>query len=169
MQKQKTMLATIIVMGVLAIGLSVYAYTKGSLPEGLNNALKLGSSVLPALLFAFIIVGMVNSLGLVNNVKSILGNDTGIKGIGIATLGGMLTPGSMFVAYPIAGTLLKSGAGIGSVVAYVVAWSTWQWLRIPFEFSFLGWKFVLVKWCCILILPVISGLTAKLLFSWVDF
>ena len=163
------MLATIIVMGILAIGLSVYAYTKGSLPEGLNNALKLGSSVLPALLFAFVIVGMVNSLGLVNNVKSILGNDSGLKGIGIATLGGMLTPGSMFVAYPIAGTLLKSGAGISPVVAYVVAWSTWQWLRLPFEFSFLGWKFVFVKWCCILILPIIAGLIAKLLFSWVDF
>ncbi len=155
-------------MGVLAIALSVYAYTKGSLSAGLSNALKLGGSVLPALVFAFVIVGMVNSLELVNNVKAILGNDTGIRGIVIATFGGMLTPGSMFVAYPIAGTLLKSGAGIGSVVAYVVAWSTWQWLRIPFEFSFLGWKFVLVKWCCILTLPIISGVTAKLLFSWVS-
>jgi uncharacterized membrane protein YraQ (UPF0718 family) len=169
MQKQKTMLATIIVMGILAMVLSIYAYNRDSLHEGLNNALKLGASVLPALIFAFIIVGMVNSLGLVNNVKSILGDDSGIKGIGVATLGGMLTPGSMFVAYPIAGTLLKSGAGIGSVVAYVVAWSTWQWLRIPFEFSFLGWKFVFVKWCCILVLPTIGGLTAKLLFSWVEF
>ena len=169
MQKQKTMLATIIAMGVLAIGLSVYAYTKGFFSEGLNNALKLGSNILPALVFAFIIVGMVNSIGLENNMKSIFGNDTGLKGIGIATLGGMLTPGSMFVAYPIAGTLLKSGAGIGPVVAYVVAWSTWQWLRCPFEFCFLGWKFVLVKWCCILVLPVIAGLIAKLLFSWIEF
>lgn len=169
MQKQKTMLATITIMGILAIGLSAYAYTKDSLSEGLNNALKLGSNVLPALIFAFIIVGIINSLGLANNVKAILGNDSGIKGISIATLGGMLTPGSMFVAYPIAGTLLKSGANIGPVVAYITAWSTWQWLRIPFEFSFLGWKFVLIKWCCILVLPVIAGVSAKLLFSWVDF
>lgn len=156
-------------MGVLAIGISVYAYTQNLLLKGLSFAWKFGSSAFPALIFAFIIVGMVNSLGLANNVKSILGNDSGLKGIGIATLGGMLTPGSMFVAYPIAGTLLKSGAGISPVVAYVVAWSTWQWLRLPFEFSFLGWKFVFVKWCCILILPIIAGLIAKLLFSWVDF
>lgn len=156
-------------MGVLALIITYISYTKGVHITGLNIALKTGLNLLPVLLYAIIIVGMANSLDLTNNIKSILGDDTGLKGIGIATLGGILTPGGPFVALPIAGTLLKSSAGIGSVVAYIIAWSTWEIMRIPFEVSFIGWKFVLVKWCSILILPVIGGLTAKFFFSWVNF
>ena len=156
-------------MGMLALFLTVYAYTKGIHITGLRIALKTGMDILPVLILAFIIIGMINSLNLAANVKTILGNEAGIKGIGIATLGGMLTPGGPFVALPMAGTLLKSGAGIGPVVAYIVAWSTWELMRTPFEVSFLGWKYVLVKWCCIIILPIVGGLTARLLFSWVNF
>lgn len=163
------MLITIIVMGLLALFLTCFAYTKGVWAKGFIYAFNTGINALPALIFAFIIVGMINSLDPVDYIKSVLGNDTGIKGIGIATLGGMMTPGSMFVAFPVAGTMLKSGAGIGAVVSYILAWSLWQWLRIPFEVSFMGWKFVLIKWCSIVILPVVGGLIAKMLFSWVNF
>lgn len=156
-------------MGALALLLSAYAYTQGAHVKGFDNALKTGLSMLPALLLALIVVGMVNSLNLSSNIKTMLSNDTGIKGICLASLGGMLTPGNMFIAFPIASALLKVEAGIGSVVAYIIAWSTWQWLRIPFEISFLGWKFVLIKWCAILLLPVIGGVIAKQLFSWVNF
>ena len=163
------MLTTTILMGVIAVILTVYSYLKGTHINGINNALRTGLDILPVLLLAFVIIGMVNSLGLANNVKAMLGNDAGIKGISIATLGGMLTPGGPFVALPLAGTLLKSGAGIGPVIAYITAWSTWELMRTPFEVSFLGWKFILVKWCCIFILPIISGLTAQLLFLWIKF
>jgi uncharacterized membrane protein YraQ (UPF0718 family) len=169
MQKRKIMLPTAVIMGILAIALSIYAYSKGVHHKGLVNALKMGLNILPILLFAFIIIGMINSLDLRNNIQKIFGNDTGIAGISMASLAGMLTPGGTFVALSVGGALLKSGAGIGSVVAYIIAYSTWDLTRTPFEIGFLGWKFVLVKWCCILILPVVSGLTAKLLFSWVEF
>ena len=163
------MLTTTILMGIIALIFTIYSYVKGTYITGLNNALKTMLSILPVLILAFVIIGMVNSLGLANNVKAMLGSDAGIKGISIATLGGMLTPGGPFVALPLAGTLLKSGAGIGPVIAYITAWSTWEIMRTPFELSFLGWKYVLVKWSCIIILPIISGLTAQLLFSWIKF
>ena len=169
MKKGNKMLTTIILMGVIALILTIYSFVKGTYITGLNNALKTMLSILPVLILAFIIIGMLHSLDMANNVKAILGNQTGIKGISIATLGGMLTPGGPFVALPLAAILLKSGAGIGHVVAYTTAWSTWEIMRTPFEISFLGWKYVLVKWCCIFILPIISGLTAQLLFSWIKF
>ncbi len=163
------MLATTIIMGLLALCLSIYSYTRGVHINGLGNALKMGLNILPVLLFAFIIIGMINSLDLSDNIRKIFGNDTGIAGIATASLAGMLTPGGTFVALSVGGTLLKSGAGIGSVVAYIIAYSTWDLTRTPFEIGFMGWKYVLVKWCCILTLPVIGGLIAKLLFSWVKF
>ncbi|MCI1778991.1 MAG: permease [Bacteroidales bacterium] len=169
MQKKNNMFTTIIVMGIAALALTLFSYSKGTCSEGFKSAFRTGVNVLPAILFAFIIIGMINSLNPGNRIISLLGEDSGIKGICIAAIGGMLTPGSSLVAYPVAGSLLQSGAGIGPVVAYVIAWSTWQWLRTPFELSFMGWKFVLVNWCSIIILPVIGGLIAKALFSWVHF
>ncbi len=163
------MLITTAVMGLLATSLSIYAYSKGVHLKGFGNALKMGLNLLPVLLFAFILIGMVNSLDLSNSIRKIFGNDTGIRGIATASLAGMMTPGGTFVALTVGGTLLKSGAGIGSVVAYIIAYSTWDITRTPIEIVFLGWKFVLVKWCCILILPMIGGLIAKLMFSWVNF
>lgn len=163
------MLATTIIMGIIALILCFYAYTKGVHLKGLEEALKIGSKITPMLIIAFIIIGMINKLGVANNVSSMLGQESGMKGIGIGALAGMLTPGGTFVAIPFASVLLKSGAGIGAVVSYLVAWAIFEIMRIPFEISFLGWKFVIVKWCSIIILPIIAGLTARLLFSWINF
>ncbi len=163
------MLTTTIVMGVVAVAIFLYAYTKGVHLQGLNSALKTGVATLPLLIIAFVIVGLVSKLDLTSNVIAMLGKESGIKGIGIGALAGILTPGGTFVAIPLASVLLKSGAGIGVTVSYFVAWTTWEIMRTPFEVGFLGWKFILVKWCSIIILPIIAGLTARLLFSWVNF
>lgn len=166
---KKNMLISTIIMGVIAFVLFIYAYTKGVHLQGLDSALKVGIKTLPLLIIAFGIVGMVSKLDFTQNVSALLGNESGIKGIGIGALAGMLTPGGTFVAIPFASVLLKSGAGIGSVMSYFVAWTTWELMRTPFEIGFLGWKFMIVKWCTIILLPIIAGLISKLLFSWVNF
>lgn len=163
------MLITIVVIGAMALSLSIWAYTKGVHIAGFKSALKMGLSISPIMFFTFIIIGMVSSIDLSSGIQKTFGNDSGISGIVIASLAGMLTPGGTFVALSVGGTLIKSGAGISPVVAYMVAYSTWDLTRTPFEIGFMGWKYVLVKWCCILILPIIGGLIAKLLFSWVNF
>ena len=156
-------------MGIIALAIFVYAYTKGVHLQGLENAQKTGLKTLPLLIIAFVIVGLVSSLDFSNNISTILGRESGIKGIGLGAIAGVLTPGGPFVAMPLASVLLKSDAGIGAVMSYFVAWATWEIMRTPFEVGFLGWKFILVKWCSIIILPLIAGLTARLLFSWVNF
>lgn len=168
MNKNNMFISTII-MGVIALVLFIYSYTKGVHLQGLDSALKIGLKTLPLLIIAFAIVGLVSKLDFTQNVSAVLGNESGIKGIGMGALAGVLTPGGPFVAIPFASVLLKSGAGIGSVMSYFVAWATWEIMRTPFEIGFLGWKFMFVKWCTIIILPIIAGLTAKLLFSWVNF
>lgn len=163
------MLITTLSIGILAVALSIIAYTKGVHVSGFNDAYKTGIRVIPIILFAFIVIGMLNNLISKDAIKTIAGEEAGIKGIVLATLAGIITPGGTFVALPMAGTLLKFNAGIGSVVAYITAYSIFDITRLPIEISFLGWKFVLVKWCCVLIVPVIGGLIARQFFSWVNF
>jgi len=162
------MVITTGVMAIIAIAIFIYAYSKGAHWQGLDNAMKTGIKTLPLLIIAFVIVGLVSSLGISKDLSAVLGSESGFKGLGIGALAGALTPGGPFVALPMASVLLKSGAGIGAVMSYFVAWSTWELMRTPFEIGFLGWKFIIIKWCCIIILPIIAGLTAKLLFSWIS-
>lgn len=160
---------TLIFVSAFALALTIYASIEGTLLEGLNLAMKAGLNVLPILICAFVIIGMFNTLETSELIKRNFGSEAGFRGIFNGTLAGMLTPGSPFIALPIASTLLKSGAGIGPTIAYFIAWTTWELLRTPIEIGFLGWRFVLVKWCSIIVLPLIGGLIAKACFSWVKF
>lgn len=163
------MFITTVSIGILTVVLSIIAYTKGVHVSGFNDACKTGIRVIPIIFFAFIIIGMVNNLIPKDAISSVIGEETGIKGIFLATLAGIITPGGTFVALPVTGTLLKCNAGIGSVVAYITAYSIFDITRMPIEISFLGWKFVLIKWGSTLVIPVIGGLIARQLFSWVHF
>lgn len=163
------MLISTIITGTTAIILLIIGYSKGVCLQGLTEAFKTGLRILPLLFFAFIIIGMMNRLISKDIIKNLIGNDTGIKGIVLGAFAGIITPGGTFVALPLAGTLLKMNAGIGTVVAYVTAYSIFDITRTPIEIGFLGWKFVFIKWCCALITPIIAGVIAKLLFSWANF
>jgi len=162
------MLVTTTIMGAIALAIFAYAFTKGVHLQGLNTALQTGLKTLPLLIVAFVIVGLVSALGLSKAIEQFFGAENSFKGISVGAIAGILTPGGPFVALPFTSIILKSGAGIGVAMSYFVAWATWELMRTPFEIGFLGWKFILIKWCSIIILPIIAGLTAKVLFSWVN-
>ena len=78
---------------------------------------------------------------------------------------GGITPGGPYVSLPLAAGLLKAGAGLGTMVAYVTAWSLWAIARVPLEVGVMGWKFTFIRFTCTFIFPPIAGLIAKAFFS----
>ncbi len=166
---KNTMLATTVTIGLFAILLFIIAYSKGVHLSGLRDAYRIGTKVIPLIALALIIVGMVNNLISKDTIQTISGKNSGVKGIMLGTIAGIITPGGTFVAFPLAGTMLKQGVSIGVVVAYITAYSIFDITRLPVEVSFMGWKFVVAKWCCALLIPVASGLIARYLFSGIQF
>jgi uncharacterized membrane protein YraQ (UPF0718 family) len=69
------------------------------------------------------------------------------------------------VSFPIAAALLKAGASVGTLVAFVTAWSLWALGRLPIEVGIIGWRFTLVRFLSTLIFPPIAGFIAEKLFS----
>ena len=59
------------------------------------------------------------------------GSRLGWKGIGLACLAGAMIPGGPYVYYPIAAVMLHNGAGLGVLVAFVVAKNLWSVSRLP--------------------------------------
>jgi len=161
------MLIPTIILGILALVLLFIGYFKGQGQHisGMKSALTMTIEVLPLLIFAFIVAGMVQVLLPRELLAKWVGAESGMRGILIGTVAGGLSPGGPFVSLPIAAGLLRAGAGIGTMVAYLTAWSLWAVARLPMEIGIMGWKFVLIRLASTFFFPPIAGLIAQSCFS----
>ena len=161
------MLIPTIIMAALAAILLVIGYCKGQGQHvtGLKSTLNVTVEILPLLIFAFIVAGMVQVLLPQELISKWIGAESGIRGILIGTVAGALAPGGPYVSLPIAAGLLRSGAGVGTMVAFLTGWSLWAVSRLPMEVGILGWKFTLIRLASTFFFPPIAGLIAHLFFA----
>jgi uncharacterized membrane protein YraQ (UPF0718 family) len=161
------MLIPTIIMAVIAIALLSIGYYKGQGQHisGLSRALKMTVDVLPLLICAFIVAGMVQVLLPKEFLSKWVGKGSGIRGILIGTVAGGLAPGGPYVSLPIAAGLLRSGASVGTMVAFMTGWSLWGVNRLPMEIGILGLNFALIRIVSTFFFPPIAGLIAQALFG----
>ena len=156
-----------IIMAVLALILLFVGYQRGQNQHlaGLKSSLSMTGQILPLLIFAFIVAGMVQVLIPRETLARWVGAESGWRGILIGTVAGGLMPGGPYVSLPLAAGLLRAGAGVGTMVAFLTAWSLWAVSRLPMEFGILGVKFTLIRLACTFFFPPIAGLIAQTFFS----
>jgi len=159
------MLIATVLMIAVALALFGIAYAQGVHTEGMRSGLRTFVSILPLLLAVFTIAGLVEVLVPKEKVAALLGDQTGFRGIMLGSLAGAITPGGPYVSFPIVASIYHAGAGIGTIVAYVTAWSLWAVARLPLEISIVGPRVTLVRVLSTLIFPPIAGLMARTFFS----
>ncbi len=165
------MLGATIVMAIIAVVFGVVVYLTGGKTMALKG-LKLGGKllwdILPLLIFAFILAGLIQVLIPKEVISRWIGKESGWTGILIGSVAGGLMPGGPYVAFPIAAALYKTGASIGALVAFIAGWSLWGLSRLPIEVGLLGVKVTVARLVATLIFPPLAGFLAQLLFSkWV--
>jgi len=161
------MLIPTLVMGTLAavlLGIGI-AKGQGEHIDGLRSALTLTVQIIPLLVFALIVAGMVQTLLPREFLMQWIGEGSGIRGILIGTVAGGLSPGGPYVNLPIAAGLLQAGGSVGTMVAFLTSWSLWAVSRLPMEVGILGWKFTLIRLACTFFFPPIAGIIAQYLFA----
>lgn len=121
--------------------------------------------LLPLLIFAFIVAGMVQVLIPRELLSRWVGEGSGFRGILIGSLAGGLAPGGPIVSFSVAAALLRAGASIGTMVAFLTGWSLWAVTRLPLEIGIMGWRFTLVRLASTVIFPPLAGLIAQMLFA----
>ena len=156
-----------IIIGTIALVLVFIGYFRGSGEHitGLKIGGNLLMQVLPLMVLALIVAGMVQALIPREIVSRWLGAESGFRGIMIGTLMGSLTPSGPFVSMPIAAGFLRVGASVGTLVAFMTAWSILAVHRLPMEVGIMGWKFALIRLATTFFFPPIAGLIADRLFS----
>ena len=162
------MLIPTIIMGSIAIVLLYIGYQRGGAEHiaGLKITGTLLIEITPLLVFAFIIAGMVQVLIPQELISKWVGPESGLKGVLIGTVCGSFTPSGPFVSMPIGAGLLQSGASIGTVVAFMTAWSLLGISRMPLELGIMGWQFTLIRVASgVILFPIVAGLLANLFFK----
>jgi len=157
-----------IVLALLAVAFAIIAYLKDpSLPViGARNGLAMLWFILPRLIPALILAGLLQVLVPQETVARYFGRAGGMKAILVASLAGVLTPGGPMISVPLMVVLANSGAGLPSLVAYMTAWSLFGVQRIiAWEAPLLGWKFVAVRVIPSLIFPVVAGWLVATFYS----
>ncbi len=165
------MLIPTIIMGAIAIALILIGYFRGQGQHitGLKAALSMTIEILPLLIFAFIVAGMMQALIPNEIISKWIGEGSGLRGIFIGTVAGGIMPGGPYVSLPVAGGFLRTGASIGTMVAFLTGWSLWAIARLPMDIGILGWKFTFVRLACTFFFPPIAGLLANALFGKINY
>lgn len=90
-----------------------------------------------------------------------VGRESGVRGLWVACIAGALVPGGPMMIFPLAAGFRMAGAGIGVIIAFVVAWSLYGVNRtVIWEMSFLHIDFVLLRVAICLPLPFLAGWVA---------
>jgi len=114
--------------------------------------------ILPAVM---ILMGLFSIFVERETVVKYLGRGAGMKGVFLALLFGALPTGPLYIAFPIAASLLRKGARISAIIAFLSAWAC---IKVPqeiVELQFLGPHFMALRLALTVIFAVLMGLTIE--------
>lgn len=153
---------SLLILGMVAIAVGTLVIQRGGAPlllDGLRTSWSLFASVALQLILGFTLAGLVTVLLPADVLARLVGEGSGMRGLLIASLAGIATPGGPFVQFPLMAAIASAGAGVGPMAAYLTAWSLMGWNRIVvYELPLLGPGFTLARVLVSLAAPLIVGL-----------
>ena len=130
---------------------------EGAFKAGMQTSGKQLLGFFPILIIAMMLAGFTQVLLPKGLVENWLSDSAGWKGIWLAWLAGIITPGGSIVGLPIIAGFYKSGVGVAVLMTYATSLATLSILRIPLEAGFYGWKLTALRVGVSLSLPLIAG------------
>ena len=151
----------------LAIAVTVVAYFRDpGLPAvGLRAGGQLLLDVLPRLVAALVLTGMIQVMIAPELIQHWLGRGSTHRAIFAGFVAGILTPGGPLVSFPIMAVFYKGGASLSALVAYMTSWSLFGFQRvIAWELPFMGTRFLLARVLPTLVFPIVAGYLVRFIY-----
>ena len=140
-----------------------YTYFRqdGSLQKGLYRAIEQIFKLLPRMLCALVAAGFIAQLLPTELIASYLGAESGVKGLLIAMLTGMIIPAGPVVVFTLAAIFAHAGASVQALIVFITSWSMFAGHRIIiFELPLLGRSFLKLRLVSVAVLPLLAGVFA---------
>jgi hypothetical protein len=160
------MISSFLVLLTATVAVAIYAWRRN--PTYVRNAGEFtrteGIRLAMRLPFALIAASAITELLPDRLVASLMGHESGLMGILLASALGGLLPGGPMVSFPIAILVAKDGAGGPQVIALVTGWSVYAFHRvIAYEAPMMGWRFVTLRMIVSAFVPPAAALGAGLI------
>jgi uncharacterized membrane protein YraQ (UPF0718 family) len=119
-------------------------------------------SLIPIYIGALLVGGFAQALLPRDIVARWLGAESGMRGLFVGALAGLLTPGGPFISFPLVLALFGAGADIGALVAFITSWALLGIHRIIiWDIPLMGLSLAGLRYAVSLPLPIIAGLLAR--------
>jgi uncharacterized membrane protein YraQ (UPF0718 family) len=154
---------SLVIIWTLVAVLAVLAWRRGEgrLQRGLRRGFEMFLVNGPRVVVALLAAGFLSYFLPKDLIAEWLGHESGWQGILIGSVVGPFFPGGPLVIFPVLVALLKAGAGLPSVFAFLTSASVWGVHRIiMFEIPMMGPRFAAARMIASLALPPLSGFMA---------
>lgn len=154
---------TAIVMVAMVLALGGLCVARGGialLAAGAKAGARGGAALVPLLIVVFLLAGFVEVLLPRETVARWLSDDAGVRGVFVAWIAGILTPGGGPVGLPLAASLARAGAGVDVLVTYITSMSLLSFVRVPMELGVCGARLTAIRVASTALLPLLAGLCA---------
>jgi uncharacterized membrane protein YraQ (UPF0718 family) len=132
----------IIAFGLLSVS---YLEDKQRTKEALKGTFKILYTILPVLIFVFVLMGLIQAYVSRETIAAILGEETGVLGILYAELVGSIALFLPPAVFPFGGYLHDNGAAYGPIAGFVFTAILIGVTTLPLEFKLLGKRFTIAR------------------------
>ena len=119
--------------------------------------------MVPFLLAIFGLIGLFQEFVSPATISAFFSQTKGLTALLISTIVGAVSIGPPLAAYPLAQTLLVSGAWPPAVAAFIFSWISIGIITLPFEASIFSLRFALLRNGISFIAAMVAGLLLGLL------
>ena len=154
-------------IGAIVVAAAAYVFLRdGSAHffEILRSDFRLFLDIQPKVLAACLIAAYVAVLLPRELVARWVGAESGVLGLLIGTVAGIVLPGGPITIFPVASAFIAVGADVGVAIAFITSWTLLGYSRaLVWELPIFGFDFLLWRSIAAIPLPLIAGLLARML------
>lgn len=111
--------------------------------------------IMPAI---FVLMGLMEIWIPKDKIQQWLGKQSGFRGAALAFVMGTLPTGPLYVAFPMAASLIRKGASITNMILFLGSWAALKIPQLMVEIKFLGLPFTALRFVLTLTALLIIGL-----------
>ncbi len=123
-------------------------------------------NILPIFLTILVLIGLSLAVVSPDMILRLLGKDSGWLGIGTAAFIGSFTMLPGFVTFPLASTLLKSGAGLTQVIVFISTSMMVSVVTMPAEIQCFDRKIAITRNFLALMFSAVVAVALKAVIEW---
>lgn len=117
----------------------------------------------------FILMGLLQVWIPKEKITALIGKGSGLKGILISFILGTIPTGPVYIAFPMAASLIQKGARVSNIIIFIGAWAAIKIPQLIAEAQFLGPAFTALRFVLTLSAVIIIGYVIERLVGIKDF